>query len=478
MRELLSNICDKLIQHDQASNVWKQQIYAAKLQNSTSLCHLFPNRAENTDLSPYIFIEKTKHLVITAILYYLSPTTLSEKSQLQNIIQHFYENPYSSIPLCSLALASCLSLINNESPYPVVEESYSTIYPIDSEGRYNLEIAVLSLLLAIIHKDNSECIREFLYHSEQCLTLIDENYGPVFTLWVREKDFCFEDMLLQYFLIVCGLIYCNIQGVPKGLISSLQQEVIGLLSREKSETSAFTLALLLFCNNSLSDPITCSSSPLSKTKNPHVAISSSKDLLIAITTIGKNTGIGYIKRGKVIITNLGPHFFPLGEMDHFGIFHHATWRQKSENLSSEPFYIKSWISLPSTKLNKNHLEKFMKGDVEMELEIEKKESEIDLAIRLIGPLHSNKLAFTFFLQASELITGEAKLEPYSLNRYQGINRPIRAIQEMDTITISPNFIGEMQIFSLAGKNYFWGSQFLIAYSLVDEDKCYHWDISY
>lgn len=477
MRELLSNICDKLIKQDQQSNVWKQQIYAAKLQNSTSLCHLFPNRAESTALSPYVFIQKTKHLVITAILYYLSPTTISEKNQLQNIIQSFYDYPYSSIPLCSMALASCLDLINNGSNYSAIEKSYSTIYPIDSDAKYNLEIAVLSLLLAVIHRDNSEYIREFVNHSEKCLFLIDEKYGPIFTLWVREKDFCFEDILLQYFLVVYGLTYCNVKNISKALIVSLQQEINCLLSNENSETSDFTLALLLFCNKALSNPFTSSTSLLKK-KNPHVVISSSKDILIAITTIGKNTGIGYIKRGKVIITNFGPHFFPLGEMDHFGIFHHPTWRQKTANLGSEPFYIKSWISLPSTKLNENHLEKFIKGDIEMELEMEKKISAIELAIRLIGPLHSNKLAFTFFLQASELIADDVKLEPYSLNRYQGINRPIRAIQEIDTIIISPNFVGEMQIFSLAGKNHFWGSQFLVAYSLVDEDKRYHWNITY
>lgn len=477
MRELLSNICDKLIKQDQQSNVWKQQIYAAKLQNSTSLCHLFPNRAESTALSPGIFIQKTKHLVITAILYYLSPTTISEKNQLQNIIQSFYDYPYSSIPICSIALASCLNLINNGSNYFQVEKSYSTIYSIYSDAKYNLEISVLSLLLAIIHKDNSECIQEFVDHSEKCLALIDEKYGPIFTLWVSEKDFCFEDMLLQYFLIIYGLIYFNVKDISKALIASLQQEINGLLSNENSETSAFTLALLLFCNKALTHRLTCSISLLKK-KNPHVAISSSKDVLIAITTIGKNTGIGYIKRGKVVITNFGPHFFPLGEMDHFGIFHHPTWRQKTENFISEPFYIKSWISLPSTKLNKNQLEKFMKGDIEMELEVEKKKSGIDLAIRLIGPLHSNKLAFTFFLQASELIAGDAKLEPYSLNRYQGINTSISAIQEIDTIIISPSFVGEMQIFSLAGKNHFWGSQFLVAYSLVDEDKRYHWNITY
>lgn len=477
MRELLSNICDKLIKQDQQSNVWQQQIYAAKLQNSTSLCHLFPNRAESTALSPYTFIEKTKHLVVTAILYYLSPTTISEKNQLQKIIQGFYDYPYSSIPICSMALASCLNLINNGSNYSPIEKSYSTIYPIGSDAKYNLEVSVLSLLLAVIHKDNSQCLQEFVHHSEKCLPLIDEKYGPIYTLWVREKDFCFEDILLQYFLVVYGLTYCNVKDISKPLIASLQEAINGLFSNENSETSAFTMALLLFCNIALSDRFTSLTSLLEK-KNPHVAISSSKDVLIAITTIGKNTGIGYIKRGKVVITNFGPHFFPLGEMDHFGIFHDATWRQKRENLVSEPFYIKSWISLPSTKLNENHLEKFMKGDIEMELEVEKKISGIELAIRLIGPLHSNKLAFTFFLQASELLVGDAKLEPYSLHRYQGINRAIRVIQEMDTIVISPSFIGEMQIFSLAGKNHFWGSQFLVAYSLVDEDKRYHWNITY
>lgn len=477
MRELLSNICDKLIQQDLHSNIWIQQICAARLQNSTSLCHLFPARVEGTCLSPDAFIQKTKHLVIIAILYYLSPTTVSEKNQLQNIIQSSYDSPYSSIPICSIGLTSCLNLINKGSNYSPLKKPYADIYPMDSIAKYNLEIAVLSLVLAIIHKDNSEYIQEFVHYGEKCLALMDEKYGPIFTIWVREKDFCFEDLLLQYFLVIYGLIYCNVKEISKALIDFFQREISNLLSNKHSETSAFTIALLLFCNKTLSHRFTYSAS-LVQYKSPYVAISSSKDLLIAITTIGKNTGIGYIKRGKVVITNLGPHFFPLGEMDHFGIFHHSTWRQKTENLILKPFHIKSWISLPAIKFNKSQLEKFNKGDIEMELEVEKKKSEIDIAIRLIGPVHSNKLAFTFFLQASELIAGDAKLKPYSLNRYQGINMPITAIQGADSMTISSQFFGEMQIFSLAGKNHFWGSQFLVAYSVVDEDKRYHWNITY
>lgn len=477
MRELLSNICDKLIKQSQQSDIWTQQICGVKLQNSTSLCHLFPSLIEETLLCPNAFIRKTKHLVILAILYHLSPTTISEKTQIQNIIQSFYDYEYSSIPICSVALASCLHLINNGSNSFTTDRNYSDIYPVDSDAKNNLEIAVLSLLLAIINKDNADCIQEFIRYSEKCVALIDEKYGPIFTLWIREEDFCFEDILLQYFLVVCGLTYCNVEEIPETWSVSLRREINCLLAKQGSEISAFTMALLLFCNKSLPDYSTCPTSSL-KNKNSHVAISSSKEMLIAITTVGKNTGIGYIKRGKVVITNVGPHFFPLGEMDHFGIFHNPTWREKPCSLKSQPFHIKSWISLPSIKFNTNRLEKFIKGDIEMELEVEQKECGIDIAIRLIGPVHSNKLAFTFFLQASELITGDMKLEPYSLNRYQGINRPIRAVQETDFIAISPSFIGEMQIFSLAGKNHFWGSQFLLAYSLVDEDRRYHWNITY
>lgn len=477
MRELLSNICDKLIKEGQQSNIWIQQICAVKLQNSTSLCHLFPLPVEDTLLSPGAFIQTTKHLVITAILYYLSPTTIFEKNQLQNIIQSFCNYHYSSIPICSLALTSCLNLINNGSSFAPVEKNYSDIYPTDSDAKQNLEISVLCLLLAIIHQDNPDCIGQFIQHSEKCLALIDEKYGPIFTLWVREKDFCLEDILLQYFLVVYGLTYCNVQEISETLITSLRREISCLLANKNSDTSAFTMALLLFCNKFLSDPFPCSTSSLQK-KNSHVAISSSKDIFIAITTVGKNTGIGYIQRGKVVITNFGPHFFPLGEMDHFGIFHNPTWREKIQNATPQPFHIKSWISLPSIKLNSNQLEKFMKGDIEMELEVEEKNCGIDIGIRLIGPVHSNKLAFTFFLQAYELVAGDTKLEPYSLNRYQGINMPVMATHETDNITISPSFVGEMQIFSLAGKNHFWGSQFLLAYSLVDEDKRYHWNITY
>lgn len=475
MESLLSNIYDKLIKESQQSDIWIQQICAVKSQNSISLCHLFPTSIGESVLTPTAFLQKTKYLLITTILYYLSPTTISEKNQLQCIIQLFSSHPYSSIPTCCIAISCCLSLLGNGTNSVSSQKKYSELYPINSDATTNLELSVLSLLLAIMNRDNSDYVHEFIHYSEKCMVLLDERYGPIFTLWVREEEFCFEDILLQYFLLVYGLVIFNVEGVSETLIASLKQKINCLLTNKSSEVSAFTMTLLLFCNKSIFEPLKGFPYSLNK-KNSCVAISSSEEVCIVVTTIGKNTGVGYIQRGKVIITNLGPHFFPLGEMDHFGIFHNSTWRTET-NYTTHPLHIKSWISLPSIKLL-NKLEKFMKGDIEMELEVEQKECDVDVGIRLIGPIHSNKLAFTFFLQANELIVGDIKLQPYSLNRYQGVNIPVRVNHGSDFILIAPNFIGEMQIFSLAGKNHFWGSQFLLAYSLVDEDKRYQWNISY
>lgn len=475
MEQLLSNIYDKLIKEGQQSDIWIEQICAVKSQNSISLCHLFPILIGKSIRTPNDFLQQTKYLLITTILYYLSPTTISEKNQLQRIIQFFSNHPYSCIPTCSIAITCCLNLFGNRGNLFPSQKKYCELYPIYSAAKNNLDIAVLSWLLAVINKGNADEIQEFIHHSEKCMALVDERYGPILTLWIREEDFCLEDILLQYFLVIYGLVTFNVEGVSKKLISSLMEKINCLFTDQGSEVSAFTMSLLLFCNRSRTKPLKGTTYLLEK-KSSGLAVSSSKEVCVAITTIGKNTGVGYMQRGKVVISNLGPHFFPLGEMDHFGIFHSSTWRTKTSYIT-HPLYIKSWISLPSIKLL-NKLEKFIKGDIEMELEVEQKERDINIGIRLIGPIHSNKLAFTFFLQANELIVGDKKLQPYSLNRYQGMNMPIRVTKDSDFILIAPTFIGEMQIFSLAGKNHFWGSQFLLAYSLVDEDKRYQWNVSY
>ena len=352
MEHLLSNICDKLIKENQQSDIWIQQICAVKSQNSISLCHLFPTSIGESELTPTAFLQKTKYLIITTILYYLSPTTISEKNQLQRIIQLFSSHSYSSIPTCSIGIACCLDLFGNRRNFFSSQEKYSQLYPINSDAKSNLELSVLSWLLAVINKGNSDYIRDFIHHSEKCIALIDERYGPIFTLWIREEDFCFEDILLQYFLVVYGLVTFNIEGVSETLISSLMEKINCLLTTQDSGVSAFTMSLLLFCNQSRSEPL--GSTYSLKKKSSCIAVSSSKEICVAITTVGKNTGVGYIQRGKVIITNLGPHFFPLGEMDHFGIFHSSTWRTE-KNYTTQPLHIKSWISLPSIKLSLIHI---------------------------------------------------------------------------------------------------------------------------
>ena len=147
MEHLLSNICDKLIKENQQSDIWIQQICAVKSQNSISLCHLFPTSIGESELTPTAFLQKTKYLIITTILYYLSPTTISEKNQLQRIIQLFSSHSYSSIPTCSIGIACCLDLFGNRRNFFSSQEKYSQLYPINSDAKSNLELSVLSLSL-------------------------------------------------------------------------------------------------------------------------------------------------------------------------------------------------------------------------------------------------------------------------------------------------------------------------------------------
>lgn len=113
----------------------------------------------------------------------------------------------------------------------------------------------------------------------------------------------------------------------------------------------------------------------------------------------------------------------------------------------------------------------------MELSLKQQSDQLNLSTRFFGPMHSNKLAFTFFVQADNVKVGDRTIYPVTLDRYYGENQKISFNASEDFLSLEADFNGEMEIFPLAGKNHFWGANFLIAFSVIDEDYKYSWSLT-
>jgi len=88
------------------------------------------------------------------------------------------------------------------------------------------------------------------------------------------------------------------------------------------------------------------------------------------------------------------------------------------------------------------------------------------------------VAFSFFVKARQCqVNQNFILLPGKLERYEGDIVPIRfhglqGALELRALTHK----GQMQVIPLGGGDNFWGSNFLVAYTLDPAHRDYHWSI--
>ena len=186
---------------------------------------------------------------------------------------------------------------------------------------------------------------------------------------------------------------------------------------------------------------------------------------IKVTYQGDHTGLGSIDFGSLAIVSMGPHYFPLGELSRFGIYREGPDFSDVEESFNR---ISGWSKLIAGDRS------YGSGATWIQFNAEKNQNEIKLKAAFENGKGEDPFAFVFFVKSEEIKVAEKKYLKGSLASYQGITSSIELACGNEKVVLTPQFKGPIQIIPLAGGDYFWGADFLIAFEIHELDQKYSW----
>lgn len=193
----------------------------------------------------------------------------------------------------------------------------------------------------------------------------------------------------------------------------------------------------------------------------------------AISVLGKGTGIGSFAKKHLHIHSFGPHFFPLGEIGHYGIDREYNPLDGAFNdlffeARDNGFYFSGWtkaVYLPG------------EGRLWLKISLIQELGVFRLRVQTEHLSQKQNFAFVFFVTAKSAQIGrQVKLLSSSLDRYVGQKEAICFSSYEEELLIEPQFATEQEVIPLAGMDHFWGADFLVAHTIPLNNQVYEWII--
>ncbi|MCH9703436.1 MAG: hypothetical protein K0U13_01460, partial [Chlamydiae bacterium] len=176
------------------------------------------------------------------------------------------------------------------------------------------------------------------------------------------------------------------------------------------------------------------------------------------TACGCKSGMGANLYRDVGIVNYGPGLLPVGDCSGFGL------AGRPRNFSYEEGIIRYQTRIAAPHNRKTGFPVEDSGYSGMWIEVEQSLEKTRCSFDGFRPL--SQLSFSFFVKAPfVMVAGSHKLIPKSLDRYMG---PPSAVLldgglELEVLGGASN----MEVIPLAGDESFWGTDFLVSFSLDD-----------
>ena len=327
---------------------------------------------------------------------------------------------------------------------------------------HNAEMGLIALYLGLIWND-LPLLKKGLKWAQFSLSLYDAVGRRFEGIWLKEKEFpmtCRED--------ACALLF----EVVAQLCPNLKSSVV---FSKKPYTDPF-IFLFKKAFQELFFPMT--SFPLSFSSiNGSLGVFryTFGEMHAMCTLVGENTGVGCIHKKEVKIVSMGPHYFPLGDSDYYGIFRTSDGAQSGLRdvkieLKEDRGFLQGWTRLYHPQFEKRKNWVFLR--------VECKKERIDLEVQLNENPLLDPLFYVFFISAETAVLSEnVVFYPAILDQYQGKVDKFLFKKGAETLTIFPHFEGEMTLIPLAGKSYFWSANFLLAFSLDKKLFSYRWTVN-
>ncbi len=177
----------------------------------------------------------------------------------------------------------------------------------------------------------------------------------------------------------------------------------------------------------------------------------------AFALSGYNSGMGAFQKSEVGVVNFGPQKEPLDDPDGFGIARLCSLREKS-------FSDCLWEKQPHGALLKGWTKAHF-ASLWMEATMAYLGGQFKIKVEFQDDRPRDGLWWVFYVRAQKAVVSKGgTVSSYALKGYEGPAAKAVFYGEEESIAIEPHFEGaEMRLIPLAGGQYFWGAEFLLAY---------------
>lgn len=161
------------------------------------------------------------------------------------------------------------------------------------------------------------------------------------------------------------------------------------------------------------------------------------NLRCCLSFSGNRTSIGALSSDSAEIRAFGPQSFPLSDSLGFGIRRVLQHENRWASFAASP-------------------------EVWFEIKPRTENGGIFFDLTFFGLKPNIPLAFSFYVKASSAQIGSEKLKPKTLQRYQGVSKPLRFGQSLSIESLIP---GKMEVIPLAGGGGYWDCEYLTAFEI-------------
>lgn len=187
------------------------------------------------------------------------------------------------------------------------------------------------------------------------------------------------------------------------------------------------------------------------------------------SALGNGLGFAFMKKHHVEFLSIGPQIGTVGEMSGFGIA--PSFKKTSEyadnittTSSVKGFYFSTWLPCMHTVEKASSASKTW-----IHVNALCEEQKLDLSLKVLHVQESQEVSLVFFVKADKVIVDQMiHLQPHTLDRYEGKAASLQFFKGKQPVTLEASLDGVMKVIPLSGQEHFWGAEFLIAYTLPQD----------
>ncbi len=281
-------------------------------------------------------------------------------------------------------------------------------------------------------------------YRERVGSFLDHKERPMLTLWCKEEEYNPFSFLCSYY------IYLDTLPIDE----EEKKRIYATIEKEPLQDSLIFYMVLEIILKEIPKELLSSLQDQEKIAD---FLSYKKDhFTLACTLTGMNHSLGAFRKENVECKAFGPQYYPLDDVRGFGIYRPPWMSGGPLKIGADGHSINGWFPM-SQELGKSWSEVALHAD----------EEKLSFSFQLFG---EQKGGMAFYMNAASCFIGTREIFPHSLEHFKNsVDRVVFQTGD-EKVIILLDQPREIECISLAGKNFFWNSDYLLFLPNKNKEK--------